>query len=444
MRARLQPPRQQPYRPSDEVLSHGARASVLSFGERSGLAGALALTADGASRLAGVGPRRPLSWLAHDSEGEPGRPRESRRCEAERARRWRRTDRSGGGGSGGCPRWAVGGERQREAGVPDENAGVRTRMRSRLIMRLCLLNLPCAHRQNPGIFREGDSVWTQTRLRLIDAFRAFDADGSGAVSEEELQKMLQVIPGSSHPPRACSCARDLPCDAQALDIGETSTDGGDSGRKPSAEAVALSRYLMATADQDGDGTLDFREFRAQFDKSATHSHEAQTGQQQPRRPTSRKMARETHSRSVPTVVRGAENTEVPQGVLRRVDNDLHLQQPRAGNELRQQLRSTARRMHTQVAERQTATESAEPSPSEQRLPSSAAQHMDGAPATAGQGRPLLATQHEPKLNLNPAAKNSVQRDKYRGKQRVTGDELKNHLHHGELSCKFLLIAACRD
>jgi small GTP-binding protein len=81
----------------------------------------------------------------------------------------------------------------------------------------------------------GESVWTQARLRLLDAFRVLDKDGTGAISKEELKQSLSEM---------------------------------DLGLQP-AEIDALWK----AADADGDGQLVFREFAAQFGRRGS-GHEA--------------------------------------------------------------------------------------------------------------------------------------------------------------------------
>jgi hypothetical protein len=81
----------------------------------------------------------------------------------------------------------------------------------------------------------GDSVWTQARLRLVDAFRVMDKDGSGTISREELHHTLVNI-----------------------------------GMKP-AEIEAL----WQAADVDGDGKLAFRDFSAMFGRASLQSVAAQ-------------------------------------------------------------------------------------------------------------------------------------------------------------------------
>ena len=248
----------------------------------------------------------------------------------------------------------------------------------------------------------GDTVWTQTRMRLLDAFRAIDADGSGSVSREELQRKIQ-----------------------ALNI----SDGGGGVHQPSAEAVALAKYLMAAADKDGDDQLSFKEFRNHFDQSEMHRHEERVVHQrvQSRAAATKKTAPVRYGGwrdQCDEAQRGdsAEDGWVgsseggeralgrrpPQNVLRRMDGN---QEP--PDEIRQRLRSVQRppvstapasfggdgRFHQQAA-----VEAENPNLSERPHGGASGGGGDG-------GRGATSA-----------------RDKYRGKAR-TGETLKNHLHH---------------
>ena len=86
--------------------------------------------------------------------------------------------------------------------------------------------------QAPG--PSSTNVWRQTQLRLIDAFRIFDADNDGQLSLDEMRQGLTGL------------ARDM------------QSSGGSSGL--SLLSPADIEALIRAADTDGNGTIDYREF----------------------------------------------------------------------------------------------------------------------------------------------------------------------------------------